>query len=136
MTEEQKPYEPPQADLSQSNANSALSSEVRNWAMACHLAALGGLVFPIVGSILGPLIVWLVKRESHSFIDEHGKEALNFQITVGIAGLVCFVLIFIFIGILLMFALGIVALVFTIIAAVKASNGEHYRYPVSLRLIN
>ena len=77
------------------------SYEVRQGAMLCHLAAFLGFVFPF-GSVIGPLILWQMKREVDPFIDDQGKEALNFQITVAIAWMVCFVLAFAIIGLFLM----------------------------------
>ena len=102
--------------------------------MLAHLAAFAGFLVPF-GTILGPLIVWLVKKNEYPFADDQGKESLNFQITVAIALLVCFVLIFVLVGFLLLPAVGIAALVFTIIGAVKANSGIRYRYPFAIRLI-
>ena len=111
------------------------SKEAQNWAMACHLSALAGFVVPF-GNIIGPLVIWLIKRAEIPLVDQHGKEALNFQITVAIAFLICVPLMFVLIGIPLMFAVGIVALVLTIMAAVKVSNGQtDYKYPFALRLL-
>ncbi|MEM8738350.1 MAG: DUF4870 domain-containing protein [Planctomycetota bacterium] len=102
--------------------------------MLAHLAALAGFLFP-TGNVVGPLVVWLVKKDTMPFVDEQGKESLNFQITVLIAYLCCVPLVLIIIGIFLMIGVGIAALIFTIIAAIKASSGESYRYPLTLRLI-
>ncbi|MGY2216666.1 DUF4870 domain-containing protein [Pseudomonas sp. SDO558_S425] len=110
------------------------SKEVRQWAMLCHFSAFFGLMFPF-GSLLGPLILWQVKKDADPFIDDQGKEALNFQITVGIAWAVCFLLGFIVIGFVLMTVLVIGAVVMTIIAGIKANKGVAYRYPWTLRLI-
>jgi uncharacterized Tic20 family protein len=109
--------------------------EARNWAMGAHLMALVGLLGNGLGFLVGPLIVWLIKREDHPFIDEQGKEAVNFQITVFGAILVCVPLIFVGIGILLMPLIAIWDVVLTIIGGIKAANGEHWRYPLTLRLI-
>lgn len=114
---------------------SAPTAQERNWAVLCHLSALLGVVVWGLGIVLGPLIVWLIKKDTMSFVDDQGKEALNFQITVLLAGIVCSALVFVLIGIPLLAVLGIVDLVFIIIAAIKASEGVSYRYPVSLRLI-
>jgi uncharacterized Tic20 family protein len=122
-------------------ANEELSKDSRMWAMFCHLAGLAGFVIPVVISgIIAPLIVWQIKKDEHPFIDEHGKEAVNFQISIslymviGIAAclVTCIgaVLIPFLAG-----ALGIIDLVFLLIAAVKANNGEHYRYPICIRLV-
>ncbi len=109
-------------------------SEERTWALFAHLSALVGFVIPF-GNLLGPLIVWQVKKNEMPFVDEQGKEALNFQITVTLAAIVCFILMFVLIGIFLMFIVGIAALVLTIIAAIKANSGEHYEYPINWRII-
>ncbi len=110
------------------------SQEARQWAMFCHFAAFLGLVFPF-GNLLGPLIVWQLKKDLDPFVDEQGKEALNFQISVALAALVCFVLMLVVIGFLLLSLLGIGALVLTIIAGIKANEGRAYRYPFTWRLI-
>jgi uncharacterized Tic20 family protein len=110
------------------------SAEEKQWAMFAHLSALIGYIIPF-GSIIGPLIIWQIKKNEMPFVDDQGKEALNFQITVAIAAVICFCLIFVLIGILLLPILAISALVFIIIAAIAANNGQAYRYPVCLRLI-
>jgi len=113
----------------------SIPRDARNWAMGCHLIALVGLLGNGLGFLVGPLIVWLVKREDHPFIDEQGKEAVNFQITMFIAFFVAALLIFVVIGIFLLPVLGILDVVLVIIASLKASNGEHYRYPFAWRVI-
>ena len=110
------------------------SYEVRQGAMLCHLAAFLGFVFPF-GSVIGPLILWQMKREVDPFIDDQGKEALNFQITVAIAWMVCFVLAFAIIGLFLMTALVIATVVLTIIGSIKVNKGIAYRYPFTWRLV-
>ena len=107
----------------------------RDWAVICHLSAFAGLVVPYVGIVLGPLVVWLLKREGMPFVDDQGREAMNFQLTMFIAGLVCMVLMWVLIGFALLAALALFDFVVTIVAAVKASEGVAYRYPVNLRLI-
>ncbi|KAA5835458.1 DUF4870 domain-containing protein [Pseudomonas chlororaphis] len=110
------------------------SQEVRQWAMFCHLSALLGIWIPF-GTLIGPLVLWQMKRETDPFIDAQGKEALNFQITVALASLVCFLLMVVLVGFLLFGLLAIGALVLTIIAGVKANEGVAYRYPFTWRLI-
>ncbi|WP_339496136.1 DUF4870 domain-containing protein [Pseudomonas sp. RA_105y_Pfl2_P56] len=110
------------------------SQEVRQWAMFCHLSALLGFWIPF-GSLIGPLILWQVKRETDPFIDAQGKEALNFQITVAIASAICLLLMLLVIGFFLFGLLAIGALVLTIIGGVKANEGFPYRYPFTWRLI-
>jgi uncharacterized protein len=113
---------------------SGLSAESRQWGMFAHLSALIGFLIPF-GNILGPLIIWQIKKAEMPFVDDQGKEALNFQITVFIAVIVCIVLSFVLIGLLLLPVVGIAALVLTIMAGMKANAGETYRYPFTLRLI-
>jgi len=114
--------------------NTASASE-RNWAVAAHLSPLLGLAVWAIGTLLGPLIVWLIKKDEMPFLNDQGREALNFQITVFLAGLVFSAMIFLGVGVLLLFALSIFDLVFMIIGAVKASEGVAYRYPINLRLV-
>ncbi len=112
------------------------SAEARQWGMFAHLSALAGVLIPIpCANVLGPLIIWQIKKAEMPFVDDQGKEALNFQITVAIAVLACIVLMFVLIGFLLLPLVGIAALVFTIIGGIKANEGVTYRYPFALRLI-
>jgi len=101
----------------------------------CHLSALAGFVIPGAGHILGPLIVWLVKRGESAEIDAHGKEALNFQISMLIYNVVAGILCLIVIGFVLLAVLHVLNVVFVIIASLRASEGQMYRYPLTLRLI-
>lgn len=110
------------------------STDERTLATFAHLGPVAGLIVPF-GSILLPLIIWMTQREKSAFIDDQGKEALNFQITMLFGFLICIVLIFVIIGIPLLIILYILDLVFSIIAAIKANKGEYYRYPFNLRLI-
>jgi uncharacterized protein len=113
----------------------APSEHERTWGMLAHLSALAGLVMPLLGIVLGPLVVWLARRDDSAFVALHAKEALNFNISVLIGAVICTLLMLVFVGILLGTALFIAWLVLTLIAAIKASEGEIYRYPFSLRLI-
>ncbi len=106
----------------------------RNMAMLCHILALAGFLIPF-GNIIGPLVLWLIKREEFPFVDDQGKESVNFQITVSIAAIISAILTMIFIGILLLFLVAIGSLVLIIIAALESSKGKAYRYPFCLRLI-
>jgi uncharacterized Tic20 family protein len=102
--------------------------------MFCHFAAFFGLVFPF-GNLLGPLIVWQIKKDLDPFVDEQGKEALNFQISVALAMVLCFLLMVVIIGFPLLVLVGVAALVLTIIAGIKANEGQAYRYPFVWRLV-
>ena len=118
----------------ENNAANGVSAEEKQWGMFAHLAALAGIVIPL-GNLLGPLIVWLVKKDTMPFVADQGKEALNFNITVFIAAFISGILTLVLIGFLMLMAIGIANLVLCILAAMKANNGEAYRYPFALRLI-
>jgi hypothetical protein len=109
--------------------------------MLCHLSALAGYAIPF-GNVLGPLLVWQIKKHEFPSVEEHGKAALNFQLTVLIAlfvGIIATVLLsFVCIGFLLIpvvVLIGLAGLVFAVVAGIKANNGEPYRYPWSLTLV-
>jgi uncharacterized Tic20 family protein len=110
------------------------SSDERMWGMLCHLSTFAGYLVPF-GNILGPLVVWLVKKDEYAFVEDQGKEALNFQISITIYSLVSGILILALIGIPLLIAVIIFSVVMTVIAAIKANGGEYYRYPLTIRLI-
>jgi hypothetical protein len=110
------------------------SSDERMWGMLCHLSTFAGYLVPF-GNILGPLIIWLVKKDEYAFVDDQGKEALNFQISITIYSLVSGILILALIGIPLLIAVIIFSVVMTVIAAIKANGGEYYRYPLTIRLV-
>jgi len=111
-----------------------ISADARQWGLFTHLSSLIGFVIPF-GNVLGPLILWQVKKNEMPFIDDQGKEALNFNITVAIAAIASGLLMFVLVGFLLLPIVGIAWLVLTVIAAIKANNGEAYRYPFALRLV-
>jgi uncharacterized protein len=123
-----------------------MSSEERNWAMWAHLCGLlwlfgtGSLLFVPFGTlalftILGPLIIWKTKGDTMPFAAAQAKEALNFQITVLLAAIVSCLLIFVLIGFVMLWVLGLLNLVFVIIAAIQVNEGKPYRYPLTLRLV-
>ena len=102
--------------------------------MFCHLASFAGFLIPL-GNIIGPLVVWLLKRQDSPYIDHHGREALNFQISLILYLIASAILIIVLIGILLLIVVGVAGIVFTVIAAIRASEGVEYRYPMTIRLI-
>jgi uncharacterized Tic20 family protein len=112
------------------------STNVRTWCMLAHATALVGFLVPVAGHIVGPLIIWLSKRNDSPEIDAHGKESINFQISMLIwycvAGLLCLILI----GIPILILLHLLNIIFVIVASIQASEGKLYRYPLSLRLIS
>ena len=110
--------------------------------MLCHLAALALFVFPAFGNILGPLIVWLLKKDQYPLVDDQGKESLNFQITVTIAifilAAITAVLIIVLVGFLLipvLIVIGLAEIILPIVAALQANQGVPYRYPFNIRFI-
>jgi uncharacterized protein len=105
------------------------------WTVLCHASALAGFFVPWAGHILGPLIVWLAKRGDAAEIDEHGKESLNFQISMLIYNLIAGVLCLVLIGFVILGILHILNLVLVIVASIQASEGKLYRYPITIRLI-
>ena len=114
---------------------SAPTENERTWGMLAHLAALAGLVFPLIGNVLGPLFVSIARGDQSAFVAAHAREALNFNITVTLTAVVCALLMLVFVGFLLLAALFIAWLVMTLIAAIRASEGASYRYPFSLRIL-
>jgi uncharacterized protein len=112
----------------------------RQWGMLCHLAALLQFVGPSLGNIIGPLIVWLIKKDEYPFVDEQGKESLNFQISMTLYMWVAsLALVLTCVGLIIIpvvFAvLTLVDVIFMIVAAIKASGGESYRYPMTIRFL-
>jgi uncharacterized Tic20 family protein len=110
------------------------STDARNWATLTQLSAL--VMFLGIPAVIGPLVVWLIKRDDDPFIDYSGKEALNFNISFLIYGVVAAFLIILLIGLILLPIVFVVWLVLVIVAAVKTSNGEYYRYPLTIRFVN
>ena len=131
--DQNNPHSPPQQELS------ASEKDARQWGMLCHLAALATFVAPSFGNIIGPLVVWLWKRNEHPFVDEQGKESVNFQISISIYTWVsALVLAATCVGLVLIpivALIPIVGLVMAVIAAMKASSGEAYRYPLTIRFL-
>ena len=131
-------FEQPQT-VQESPGSKEINKDARMWGMICHLAALAGIVVPVVGCIVGPLVVWQIKRGEFGFVDEQGKEAVNFQISMLlyllISAILWIPLSFFCIGVIIPVAISIVDLIFLLIAAVKANDGEHYRYPLTIRFI-
>ena len=121
------------------------TTEEKQWALFAHLSAILGAIVTGhifgIGCFLGPLIIWLIKRDTMPFVADQGKEALNFNITLAIVGAALFLVVLLTFGIGILITLpafllvGLYALVFTIIASIKASEGVAYRYPITLRLV-
>ncbi|MEN8662575.1 MAG: DUF4870 domain-containing protein [Lentimonas sp.] len=103
--------------------------------MLCHLLSMVQFIGVPAGNILGPLVLWLMKKEEDSFVDECGKESLNFKISMTIYMIISAILVLLVIGIFMLIALMVMNIVYTIIAAIKANEGECYSYPFTIRFI-
>jgi hypothetical protein len=110
------------------------SETERNWAMLCHLSAFAGFFFPF-GSIIGPLICWLSRKDESSWVNENGKAAMNFQLSLLLYIFLSIPLIFIILGIPIIIFLYILKIVCIIIGSVKASKGERFKYPLAIPFI-
>ncbi len=121
----------------ESPGSKEINKDARMWAMFCHLAGLCALIpiVPVIGGVIGPLLIWQIKKENNPFIDEQGKEAVNFQISMLMYFLASIFLCIVCVGAFLVVATIFVFFVFLLIAAVKANNGYHYRYPLTIRFI-
>jgi uncharacterized Tic20 family protein len=115
--------------------NQCTDKDACTWAMLCHIAGMAWFIVPVIGGVIAPLIIWQIKKDQRPFVDQHGKEALNFQISMLIYFVVAALLWFVCIGMVLVPLVAIADIVFAIIAAVKAANGETYRYPLTIRFI-
>ena len=116
-------------------AGLAPSKDACNWAVAAHLSGFAGYVIPFA-NVIAPLVIWLMKRDSMPFVADQAKEALNFQISFTVYMLVAGVLTLVFVGFFLAIALLALEVVLTVMAAVRASKGLPYRYPLTIRFVS
>lgn len=114
-------------------ATTEITADSRNWGMISHLSAL--VMFLGIPSVVGPIVVWALKKED-PYVDYHGKEAMNFNISFFIYAAISAVLILAVVGLLLLPVIALIWFILVIVGAVKASNGEYYRYPLTLRFIS
>jgi len=129
----------PEAQAPPPKPDGTPNSDERQWALLAHLSGLIASLFSVGGlAFLGPLIVWLIKKDQSAFVGDQAKEALNFQIAVTIAVWVSVAIgaATCGVGFLLLPIIGIGALIYSIIAAMEANKGVAYRYPYTIRLIN
>ena len=103
--------------------------------MFCHLLAFAGFLGILFGNIVGPLVLWLVKKDEIPFVDDQGKEVVNFQISLTIYAMIAAPLCLIIIGFVLLGVIWVGGIVLTIIGALKAAEGERYRYPYTIRFL-
>lgn len=121
---------------SQNNQNNGLGGvQEDTYIVLMHLSQFAGFLIPGLGFLL-PIVLWLVKGKDYPNIDKHGKDIANFMISMiiymAIAGVLCLTIIGLVIGIPMFIVLGIIQIVFIIVAAVKANNGEYWKYPLSI----
>ena len=106
----------------------------RTWAMLCHLSSFAALLIHYE-TIIGPLIVWLAKKDEMPLVAEHGRKSLNFQLTMMIAYIISFLLMFVVIGVILLPVIAIFAFIMVVVSAIKANDGKEVDYPLSIEFI-
>lgn len=109
--------------------------ETRQWAMWLHLSLLAGYLIPVAG-LVTPIVIWQVKKEELPGLDRHGREAVNWMLSYLIYGAGAAVLSFLLFGIPLLLLLGLLGIVLPVVAAIKASGGECWRYPLAIRFFD
>ena len=137
------PEVPPAPEAAPDPVAQSSGMSANTWAMLTHLAGLTGYIFPVAGNILGPLIVWIIKKDEIPEVDRHGKAALNFQISfliwITVATAVAFALTFVLIGFVLLPLVGtagvIVMILFPILAGMRANEGGWYEYPWTIQFL-
>jgi uncharacterized Tic20 family protein len=113
------------------SGSSPLQREARRWAMLLHFSVLAGFVAPVAGLVL-PILIWQFKKVELPGIDAHGRNAVNWIISLIIYAVISGILVLAFIGIFMLIALGVVALIFPVIAGIKANDGEVWKYPLAI----
>ncbi|KPJ96560.1 MAG: orotate phosphoribosyltransferase [Gammaproteobacteria bacterium SG8_11] len=116
------------------STGSQITEDDKLWGMLCHLTAFAGYVIPF-GNIIGPLIMWVIKKDQSDYVNKQGKSSLNFEISLTIYVLVSVILIFVIIGIPLLIGLGIFQIVAVIIASIKAYDGQFFKYPLTIEFV-
>jgi len=111
-----------------------INNEEQNFSMFCHLSALAGYIIPF-GHIIGPLIIWSMKKDIYPEVNRQGKDALNFQISITLWFIVAAVMVLLVIGLFALIALWVLHLVMIVVASVKSNNGERFKYPLSIDFI-
>lgn len=116
------------------DAKLAVDSESRKWGMWCHVSSLIGFLLPF-GNIIAPIVVWQMKKDVSLFVDEQGKESVNFQISMAIWMILSCVLVIVVIGFVFLAILAVLSIVWIIMAGVQANEGRSFRYPLTIRFI-
>jgi uncharacterized Tic20 family protein len=114
--------------------NRLLSETERNWSMLCHLSSFAGFFFPF-GGVLGPLICWLSRKDDSQWVNINGRNSINFQLSVLLYMVLAIPLCFIIVGFPIIFVLVTLKVICVIIASIKASKGELFRYPFVIPFI-
>jgi uncharacterized Tic20 family protein len=130
----ENPFTSPQSDPTISSGPVPVDKNENSLGILCHLLALTTFLVPF-GNILGPLVLWLIKRGSSPYLDELGKEVVNFNISWFIYSVIAGLTLFILVGFLLLPIVLLMWLILVVVAAIKASEGKIYRYPLTIRLI-
>ena len=127
---------PANASYAEAPVHSAadIERDTRLWGMILHLSMLAGHAVPYAGLVV-PIVIWQIKKNELPGLDTHGKNAVNWIISFIIYSVVCFLLVFVVIGIPMWIVLGVLGLIFPIIAAIKANNGEYWKYPLSITFL-
>lgn len=122
------------AEANKTTALSQKEKDERLWAVIAHVSGFSGFLVPFA-NIVAPLIIWSVKKHDSTFVDDHAKEALNFQISITIYTIASIILMLLLIGFLLIVALLIFEIIAIIMASVSANNGEKFRYSLTIRFV-
>ncbi|MBA2655133.1 MAG: DUF4870 domain-containing protein [Gammaproteobacteria bacterium] len=112
----------------------APTTQETTWAMVCHLCGFAGFIFPF-GNLIAPLVVWAMKREKMPYVDEQGKEAVNFQLSITIYYIIALVLMLIVIGLFLLPVIAVFHIIAMVMASIETANGKPFRYPLTMRFI-
>lgn len=114
--------------------NPEITRDEKLWGMLCHFSAFAFFIFPF-GNILGPLIIWLIKKDESQYIERNGKESLNFQISITLYVIISALLVLILIGFVLLLALLLLDFILVVVASIKANDGIEYKYPMTIQFI-
>jgi uncharacterized Tic20 family protein len=125
------PLEAQPAGRPSAPAPASVEEQTRTWAMFLHLSVLAGCAVPVAGLVV-PIVIWQLKKDELPGIDAHGKVVVNWIISLVIYAAACVLLVFVIVGIFLLIALGVLAVVFPVVGAIKANNGEVWRYPLAI----
>lgn len=121
-------------DMQQPWNNSLQTPEAKQMGLFLHLSQFLGFVIPF-GGIIAPIVIWQTQKDKYPALDAHGKMVANWLISVVIYALVCGVLSLVLIGLVGLLALAVISVVFPIIGAVKANNGEFWEYPLTIKFL-